>query len=93
MFVFLLLLLPLLLRPSINLKRMYFLEQSPFLQIVLYFAVSFQEWHIFEVVAHDGQFEFRTAPIGVIEDVACRGVGVLLLHLGGGRVRVRVCSG
>lgn len=80
----LLLLIPLISRPSFDLKRVYFVEYTPFYQMRLYLAMAFQRWHTHECVSDYRQFEFgtaRTTAIRMIDDIAYRGIGVFILHL------------
>ena len=79
-----LLLIPLISRPSFDLKRVYFVEYTPFYQMRLYLAMAFQRWHTHECVSDYRQFEFgttRTTAIRMIDDIAYRGIGVFILHL------------
>jgi hypothetical protein len=66
------------------LKRVYFVEYTPFYQMRLYLAMAFQRWHTHERVSDYRQFEFgtaRTTAIRMIDDIAYRGIGVFILHL------------
>jgi hypothetical protein len=66
------------------LKRVYFVEYTPFYQMRLYLAMALQRWHTHERVSDYRQFEFgtaRTTAIRMIDDIAYRGIGVFILHL------------